>query len=44
MLSFILDYKMIFMMTNVSLSPMLMIAFVMIYGNNIASVKETAFY
>jgi hypothetical protein len=38
MLSFVLNYKFIFLMTNVALTPMLMLEFVMIYGNRIHSV------
>lgn len=44
MLSFILSYKMIFLMSNVCMTPMLLIEFVMIYGNSIPSVQDSSFF
>jgi hypothetical protein len=43
-MSFTFDYKITFLMSNVALNPMLILEFVMLYGNNISSVKETAFF
>jgi hypothetical protein len=44
MLSFICSYKMLFLMTNITITPMLLLEFVMIYGNNIPSVRDSTFF
>ena len=43
-LSFVLSYKMVLLMSNVAIIPILVLEFSLIYGNNISSVKETAFF
>jgi hypothetical protein len=39
-----MNYKMVLLLSNVAILPILVLEFCLLYGNNIEKVKETTFF